>query len=293
MTRRHLAPLRHLLGPVLLVVIAIRIDRAAVLDALSQARLTPMFAAAAAVLVTIPVRAARWEGILARMGHGAGLLEALRLYAGGTFAGTATPGRVGELYKAAPLVRRGMPAQRALASVLLDRCFDAGAGGLVALVYFAAIGRGAAALAAVSGVLAVAIAAGFLVRLRGRFAIVPFAAIAMPASLVRAAVLTAVASAWAWSANHLLVRSLGLPLGPLETAGISATAALASLLPVSMLGIGTRDAALLVLLARYGIAASDAVALSTLFLLLNIWTGLACGLAALVPPRPSRTEDEP
>lgn len=301
---RRIAPLRHLAGPLILVLIIVRIDRRAILDALVHARLWPVFAAGAVVLAAIPLRALRWNALLARMDQVVGFREAFRLYASGTFAGTATPGRVGEMYKAAPLIARGMPARRAIASVLLDRVFDVAVAAAAALLYAVAIMQGSVALAVVAGALAIA-AIGFTAFLsRRETALVArvrrappsapvghiratieesLAAIAAPGALARVVLLTAVASACAWLANHLLVRSLGLALDPFETAGVSAAAGLAAMLPVSVLGVGTRDAALLLLLVRYGASPSDAVALSTLFLLLNVWTGLTCGLAAYLP----------
>lgn len=294
---RRLAPLRHVVGPILFCVIAMRIDRAALFDAIAQARPAPIAYAALLVLLAIPIRAARWAGIVRRMGHGLGTGSALRLYAAGTFAGTATPGRVGEVYKAAPLTRLGVPRGKAVASVLVDRFWDVGIGAVAALLYAIAVTLGTRAVAVGAGVVVLVLvaAAGFLAgaepelersaqtgSLSGIRGILlhSLAAVASPMSFLRTGALTSLAALAAWIANHLLVVSLGLPLGPLETAGISAAAALATLLPVSVLGVGTRDAALLLLLAPYSIGSSEAVALSALFLGLNVWTGLACGVAS-------------
>jgi uncharacterized membrane protein YbhN (UPF0104 family) len=267
---RLLAPLRYVVGPALLVVIALQIDRESVLAALVRARADLVVGGALVVLPAILLRAWRWNALLARMGHPIGGVDSLRLYAAGTFAGVATPGRLGEMVKVAPLVGRGVPAKRALWSVVLDRGFDVAIAVAAALAYAVALTWGARALAfvALAGALAL-VALGVSFDLRGG----------------RIFALTAASSVCAWMANHLLVRSLGLPLGPLETAGVSAAAGLATLLPVSVLGIGTRDAALLLLLARYGVTAEDAIALATLFLFLNVWTGLTCGVGTLVPVR--------
>lgn len=307
MTLRELAPLRHAVGPILFLLIASRLDRLAVIEAISVANPALVGAAGLFVLAAVPLRAIRWSGILERMGHSIALKEAMRLSASATFAGTATPARAGELYKAAPLVARGVPAAAALGSVFLDRALDLVLVALVALLYASAVARGAAGALAVTGLMAFgAVAcAGFLAgaepalserasrsrveSMGGLRASLLRAALALapPASLARAGSLTLAATGAAWLANHLLVRSLGLPLDPLQTAGVSAVAGLAALLPVSVLGIGTRDAALLFLLAPYGIEPPAAVALATLFLLLNAWTGLACGIASALVRKPS------
>ena len=62
----------------------------------------------------------------------------------------------------------------------------------------------------------------------------------------------------------------------IELAGISALASLVTLLPISVLGAGTRDLALIVLLAPYGIGRVEALALSTLFLALALANAFMC-----------------
>ena len=272
--RRRLAWMRHLVGPVLLLAILASVEPGTVLDGLARARPAPLAAACALVLVALPLRALRWADIVRASGASFPASEALRLYANGTFAGTATPGRVGELSKAAPLVRLGLSPRGALGSVLVDRGFDLAIAACAAVLYGAWLLWGAAAgIAAAVACLALPLGA---------------VAISVPFVSTRAVALTIAGAAAAWLANHLVVVSVGLPLSPLETAGISSVAALATLAPVSVLGVGTRDAALVMLLTPHSIPAGDAVALSTLFLLLNVWTGLACATALVVPPRPLR-----
>jgi uncharacterized membrane protein YbhN (UPF0104 family) len=90
----------------------------------------------------------------------------------------------------------------------------------------------------------------------------------------------------------LIARSLGIPLGLGAVAGLMALANLAAFLPISILGVGTRDAVLVALFAHLGLPAEQAVALSFGFLVLNNLVATAAGgLAWFGQPRPGGTRD--
>ena len=110
------------------------------------------------------------------------------------------------------------------------------------------------------------------------------AARALRAVATRAVLLTIASWAITYAANYCFSRSLGLPLSFFEMAGISAVCSLVASLPVSIAGAGTRDAALIAILAGYGIGSAKAVALSTLMLSTVLFAGSICALAFLVGP---------
>src|SRR5205814_1256451 len=68
----------------------------------------------------------------------------------------------------------------------------------------------------------------------------------------------------------LLAESIGLVLGPLEVSGYVGLTTAAALVPVTVGGVGTRDAVSALALAQLGRPAAEAVALSWLILLLNL-----------------------
>ena len=68
----------------------------------------------------------------------------------------------------------------------------------------------------------------------------------------------------------LLASALGLLLGPLEVSGFVGLTTAAALVPVTVGGVGTRDAVAALALAQIGRPAYEAVALSALILLLNL-----------------------
>jgi uncharacterized protein (TIRG00374 family) len=295
------------LGPLLLLWILASIDRGALLRALLGADPLLLLVAYVTVLPTVPLRAYRW-GLLGAEVTGESAGSRLSAYAYALFVGVATPGRLGELVKAVYLSRKGLSWGAALSSVLLDRLLD-----VAFLLLFAAFGLSLLALPLASGiatpVFAVVVVAGvalafyatrpapaaFVLRVLGALSPARFRARidALPGDFfagiqrvsARALALCCGLTALAWlltyASNYLLALGLGMTLSFGQIAAISAVCSLIALLPISVLGAGTRDAALIVILARYGYDASQAVAFSTLLLSLSLWTGLACAPSLL------------
>ena len=72
----------------------------------------------------------------------------------------------------------------------------------------------------------------------------------------------------------LLARTLGITLGLFPLVVCVTAAAVAAFLPVSISGLGTRDAAMIILFRRFGCPGEQAVALSTLVFLVLIANAL-------------------
>ena len=313
--RRWLWPLA--IGPAVLGLILLSIDRAALMTSLEQTRPGLLILGCVAVLPTVALRALRWKLLLGRLAARARIGEIVRIYAESIFVGSVTPARVGELVRVSRVPElAGDPDVGyggGLASVLLDRLCDLallvllGVLGLVAL-FPAAAAASAAWLGAAAATLALLVGLGWLASssrfadLRARaIGWLPGRAAARVSGLARefgeavrdvragtlalALALTLLAWVVGFYGNYLVSESLGLGMGYLEILGISAICSLVSLLPISILGAGTRDAALIVLLAPYGKSASEAVAFSVLLLGLTLWLSLACGLALVLPGR--------
>jgi hypothetical protein len=89
-----------------------------------------------------------------------------------------------------------------------------------------------------------------------------------------------------------LGRSSGLPLTFAASLAVIPAAMVTAYVPLSLSGIGVRDAALVILLGQLGVDASRAVALSTLFLISTWVVGLIGGLVYLATVRrPARNPD--
>ncbi|HET9496195.1 MAG TPA: lysylphosphatidylglycerol synthase transmembrane domain-containing protein, partial [Chloroflexia bacterium] len=216
--------------------------------------------------------------------------DAWRIYAIGLAAGTFTPGQAGDTLKAWYLEQKGYSLARAFGGSVLDRLFDVAALAVIGLLGVAVYGQRFAGqtLALVGWVVVTALLVGLaiynptrtwtvnqvrkrLARLRGRDqsgeAGEPWTL--SRTTLVWVAVLTVTGFALSIFRVWLLAAAVGVWLGPLEVAGYVGLTTAAALVPVSVGGIGTRDAVSALALGQLGYAAADGVAVSALILLLN------------------------
>jgi uncharacterized membrane protein YbhN (UPF0104 family) len=281
------------LGPLALAAILSRVDRSALLASVRSADPWLLAIAYLTPLPAIGIRVLRWRLLLGAPGADWPLRALGVLYARAVALGVLTPGRVGELVKAAPVAARGVGLNRALASVLLDRLWDVACLTLLAALAPPLLGlrlgrdelvvAGGLALAGLVGALLLAAAGGGR-RLR-RW---------LPASLgaadssrerpsaVVCAGLTGASWAITLTASWLYARALGIPVGYLEMAVLAALCSLVASLPISIAGAGTRDATLLLALAPLGVARSEALALSLLMLSNTLFVAAVCSAAFLL-----------
>jgi len=291
-----------------------RADLAAVLDAFRGPNPAPLFAAVALVIVDRALMGWRWIALLGAMdaGHRPGLALALRVFFVSTFLGTFLPASIGgDAVRTVATTRLGVPAAHAAASVLLDRLL-----GVMGLLILAAAGlflardltTHPAIVAALAFTSAVAAAGAALIFSDRAASLAHHIARWMPGPPLRrlgAELITVIqlhrnhrgriAAVLAASVAVQVVRvleawTLGLALG--VQAGFGAYLAfvplilLVMLLPITINGIGTSQAAFVWLFARAGVNAAPAFALSVLFLTLGIVGNLpGAVLYALGPPK--------
>ena len=291
--------LPRLIGPAILGYFLLTTDIARIALNLGRVHWAPVAASLALYPAFATIKAWRWRALLRSLGLDPPPLgSVLRLYMVGLFLGGATPGQSGDFLKAWFLRERGQPLGPALFSILLDRLFDflimalASLAGLVVLVPFFPLERQSAiriAVLATAGAVALLIPALIARRTREwlmdiAVAVVPprarlgltrwrtqFAALELRAGLVGGVLAATVASA-AVSMVRLWLLFRALDIGVPAAALISSVALIAILqaAPISFSGIGVRDAVLVALLTAYGYRTDEALALSALFLLLNL-----------------------
>ena len=317
MRTRYAKILRYvfkLLGPALLVYILWRIDLGVLLDRLADVSVWLYVAALALGLVTPMFKAIRWRGIV-RANPGADLpvLRSYAYYLAGAFLGAVTPGRVGELYKVSYLRDHGLSFGRSAATVLVDRIFD-----VVAPLVLGCIGLAlhpdmpGADLGKLVGLVAIAaagLAAAYIMRNRLRTMLLriitklsgPDRSEQIDQSLsdfaagvravgpgVYAACVILTLAAWAvyCGQREVIALAIGMDVDVVYFAVVFTVAALLSMLPISIVGIGTRDAALVYFLGRVGVGPEEAVTLSSLILLAMLFkTLIGCGAFVLVVRR--------
>lgn len=228
----------------------------------------------AAVLLFYPIlwiKAARWKKLLPGTQATSGTW--FRTYATSYYAGSVTPGRVGELSRIALARGMGAPTGSAVLAAFADRLLD-----LVALVALA--GLGVFAFEIVSGPIAAGAAALTLIAFAFRKRLlsliqaaldrlVPFPVrIADAAHVLSSDVVVLTVAAWCLCVGQILLFASALDL---EVTGVSlisayAISAIVAAVPVTLAGIGTRDVVLITLFSAAGGSAEQAIAFSAALL---------------------------
>ena len=297
--------LRHahrFIGIAVLLCILSRIDIARVAADLSRTRI-PLFLLALCVLVpVIFLKAVRWNALLRFQRISLGMGDAFLIYWAGVFLGSVTPGRLGDFAKIAYVARLGHSLGRSIFSAVFDRLSD--------LFFFVALACLSGAwmararvrgLAVLSGAL-VALLAAVLLRARGKaFLSRVRAALSRPLPgagaargirmtgldflrevgtmdagiIVRVAALSLAGMTCILAHYWMLAESLGIRLSPAQLTAAVTLSSVASLIPVSILGVGTRDAVLILIFARFGYARESALAFSFLIVLAALAEGVA------------------
>jgi uncharacterized protein (TIRG00374 family) len=304
----------RLAGPLLFLLILSRIDLGRTAEMLRTVRAPFLLAAAILYPLLILLKSWRWHLLLRQQGVSYSLVPAFAVYNSALAAGYVTPGRLGELVKALYLRKdKGVALGYAFSSVVMDRLLD-----LYVLLATAAAGAALFALprSFVNLSLAVLAAAGLapLVVLIPSVSRRLTALVAkgssrladarhreefvhglsgfqrgmeemLTARLLGALGWTIVAYALYYLQCYLIALALGLPLSCPYSAYSVSLASLVALLPVSISGLGVREAVFVALFRPMGLAAETAVSYSLLILLVfNVFGGAIGALAWLLKP---------
>ena len=309
--RGRLATLLRLLFAVGVTAYLLReADPSAVGSALARVAWSWLVGATGLVLLDRTLMAYRWMALLGTEGRPP-FRRVLRIFFESSFIGSFLPGSVGgDAARAWSLSRDGVSGSRSVASVLMDRLL-----GVIAILGSAIVGlalvpsalddravRWSVALASIGCALALAVVFSRRVDRWARQLLPPRAAGHPIESLRRllgalqdyrartsvlvsvmaasgAVQLLRVAQAW------MLGRGLGLTV-PFEVyLAYIPIILLVMLLPITVSGLGTGNAAFVWLFAQAGVAAPDAFALSILFLALGLVGNLPGGLLYVFAPR--------
>lgn len=223
-----------------------------------------LLAGSSALCLLFPfLNAARWLAVLRALGIDPGYARALRITLAVWPVGTLTPAKAGEFLKAAAIGDLA-PLPKAVGSALSERVVDVGVLGALGLAGGLASGGHAAALVG-AGALGCALMAVPVLHVAERALegsarpmAVKLSALAgtLPALARKPGHLAACAafSAVNWGLSilqlHLLLEAFGSRSELSSVCGALPAATFAGLLPVTIAGAGTRDAALAVLLAE-------------------------------------------
>jgi uncharacterized membrane protein YbhN (UPF0104 family) len=269
--------------------------------------------AVALIVPLILVKTIRWQGILKSQGVSMALGAALQAYFASLFIGFLTPGRLGEFVRALYVQKdHKASAGKAIASVLADRLFDLCAlliAGGAALFAFSTFESGIVIILLPAMLLGSALGLylhhGTYACIRqlfgrlggwGRRLFAPEGWIAQirdgllmmrwPLSLLNVG-WTVLAYALFFLQAYILAKALSIPLTYLSSMYAVALGSLAALLPVSISGLGTREAVIVAFLGTLGVSREMALGYSLLvFATFNLAGGLMGGIAWMIKPAP-------
>jgi uncharacterized membrane protein YbhN (UPF0104 family) len=225
------------------------------------------------------IKAWRWQRLLRAMALDLPLHTAVGLYIVGIFLGQTTPGQAGDLVKAWYLQDRGQPIAPALLSVVLDRLFDLLVMAALAPLGIFALGRllpnrELQTLLVLAMGLGLTILTTLLVARGPRQWLMTRALpLVLPQRLTETLVITIASLISAFFTFYrlwLLFIAIRVTIPLYIVVGISALIAVLQVLPISIAGVGVRDVVLIAALIPYGYTQEQAIAVSALFLLINL-----------------------
>lgn len=282
----------RLIGIILLIFILTRVDLSSVASTITKVNLWYLTAAVIIIIPSILLKSWRWQLLLKMQRVDYGLKQAFPAYFGSIYLGLFTPGRLGEFARILYLTNdKELPVGGAFSSVLVDRLFDiyllvaVGGYGLIA---FSLLGEGTmlavtivALLVVISllllnrrigkGLIGTVYRAKVFNRFGGRIKTSVdqfYSGLERLANrkLVFPLLLTLATYALYFGQCYLLALSLNLPLSFLYITICMAVAVLITMIPITIAGIGTRDATVIALFSLQGIASESALSYSLLVL---------------------------
>ena len=308
-------PWLRLTGLLLLGVLLWRMDVAALARVLQGGDRSLLAMAVVLNLPMVFLKALRWQTLMRKQGVHYSTGKTYLAYFGSMFVGFLTPGRLGEFVKALHVSQDcGVSTAQAFSSVLVDRLFDLYAlllvGGVALLSLTVAGFEGnALVLIAVMLLLTVPLAVfvndqafGRVQALGQRIGCLGRRLFAQdswllemrrgvqqlsPLWLAVGVALTAMAYAVFFGQCYLLALALDLRVGFVQLSFAVALGSLVTLLPISVSGLGTREAAIVAYLGTVGVPAEAALGFSLLvFATFYVAGGLMGAIAWWVKPVP-------
>lgn len=281
-----------LLGLPILAIILWNIDFSKLAVAMSACRLELVFGAWLCTGVALLVKSLRWHLMLRHQEIPYSLGRSVTAYFSGVFVGIVTPGRLGELTRGLYLKRDlKIDAAMGLSSIIMDRLWDFYAlliVGLIAAARFELFGRASGvSLLLLFGAAAAPIALlnsrvneffvgrvlGRVVKeklkdnmLRGTKIFIEGTRQLIGPRMAIDGALTVLAYGLVFSAAWLLVESLGISLSFTDAALTLGLANFLSLIPITVAGVGTRDAVFVFIFATLGFDKELALGFSLLAL---------------------------
>jgi uncharacterized protein (TIRG00374 family) len=288
---------------VLLVLVLLKVDIAAVGEAFARADALLLLLAVLVAFACWFVNAYKWQLLLGESGPSGKYLHLLKLSFVGIFYNLALPGQVaGEVVKGVRLAQLGIDARRAGVSVIADRTT-----GLVALLVLGIMGLALAppiagdsadlrpwlvGIAVVLGLVTVALVTGSGLGALGRLPLreggllhrlsLQMQMLAESSqgwrTLLVSMLLALLFQLGVVATNYVLCLALGISVSYVQLLWVVAAASLLQSLPISIAGVGVREGAYVYILGTQGVEEANALALSLLVFGIQVLLALVGGL---------------
>lgn len=301
----YLKKYSFLLGLILFVIILSKLNPAEILRNIKE--INPWFLLLANLLLfpALIVKAYCWNYIKSKQGINYSLKDSFLMYCSGLYVGLLTPGRIGEAVKALYLKKDGYSLGKSLTSVFLDRLSD-----LVFLLAFVCLG---------SLFFLTLLKKQFLILILGLIVLVGLLIIALKTKFARwflnkifiafvptkhrqlckinfqdfindlkiynpksyLVIMSITALFWFiyFFQMYILAQGAGIHISPYYLSVVVTIVGLVTIVPASISGIGTRDAALIIFLSPLLVPKEQIIVFSALILLMSLFEvliGLIC-----------------
>ena len=309
--KRWVKILFQLTGIALFAVILTRIDLHKVIGAFRNFSGYYILYALGIMFLFTLVKSLRWRAIVALQGMNVSKGRSFRIYASALYLGVVTPGRVGDFAKSLYLINKGLSTGKALFSSLLDRLFDIiflVVIGYVSLLFFPGIFKNQLLLSSLLFAVVIVLAGTIFFRrdILHRLAR-KFIGGTVPSRFkdglqtitsdtldelghldARRSIMISLLTFAAWVLHYsffiMASRALGMDIPIAVLAGSISASIFVSLLPISLLGLGTRDMVLILIFSRYGLSREAAVSFSFTFVLVYLIMGVIGLISWLTAP---------
>ena len=321
----------RLIGVAIFILIALRVDWRRVFGVLNGSNITLLAISVLLLLPLIAIKVWRWQTILKMHKVSYPYLYAFRATLAATYLSLVTPGRAGDLARAAYLNReRQVNPGLAVSGIVLDRLFDLALSTIVALIGVFAVGLGgnlALSIEVATGLLVIGVLVVLNRRIVGPLSRLLIGILPPPVKrylddhqgihtalgafysgvdlvahprVIWPLLLSLMAYVILFLHAYLLAQALYIPVSFFQIAFAVCVANLASTLPISIAGLGTRDGAFILIFGLFGMRVEQALAFSLMFLLVFVafvglwgawmWFRDPLDLAAILA-RPHRQHD--
>lgn len=299
-----------LIGIVIFILIISRLDLHELILVLNDINYFYLFLGFLLSFPILTIKVYRWNYLMKKQNINYSFKDSFLMYGTGMYIGIITPGRLGELSKIA-FLKKNNSLGKSTVSVVVDRLTD-----LIFLLFFGYFGfflffslfKNLILILTLILVFSLILLITFLKTNIIKFLLKKMLNLIIPAKYQKSwkinfqdfinelkiyklknYLFIFLITAFSWFIyyfqTYLLAKSIGINNLSFLFISIAVTiAGLVTLLPISILGIGTRDVTLIGLFNAFSINQETTVSFSFLILLIGILTGLACSICWLIKP---------